>query len=145
MIQPVIQPLPSSALRTRGFWGWLRWLGGGLSLACAVHCALMPLVLLLMPALKLTRTGGALLQGFEQYEIPIVCVGLLLSAVSLWAHTHGHFSGRVWAYFGAAVVCNVLGLSLAHDAALWHPLLMIAGGAFLLTAALKNAWHQHPH
>ncbi len=128
---------------------WLRWLGGSLSIACALHCALVPLVMIMVPTLSFAMSSvgssrhqfAMALVWFAHYEAWIVAAGALVTATTILLH--GHTCKRIWRWFAAGMVCNLLGLTLAHDHLAMHSLLMISGGICMLLAALRHSAHQH--
>jgi hypothetical protein len=128
------------------------WLSGGLSLACAVHCALVPLMFVLMPTLKMAlysvrdpshKIAIFLLQSVR-YEQPLVFIGLGLTALTIGqAWLRGKVSLRqqrvVWALFAAGAVLTIAGAISPAREALLHASLMLSGGLLLVTASVQNA------
>jgi MerC mercury resistance protein len=141
-LSPALTPLPVQSRRPSP---WLRWLGGSLSVACAVHCAVVPLLLVLMPSLAMVSIKShplaVAIAWFAHYEAWIIGAGMLVTAITIWMH--GHTCPRAWRWFAVALLCNVLGLTIAHDHLMLHSVFMISGGVFMLLAALRHAAHRH--
>lgn len=115
-------------------------LGISASLACAIHCALLPLMLNSLPILGVNIIDNI---TFEWFMI-VLAAGI--GIFSLW---HGyklhHHSFRPLALFG-------IGMSLLVAKQIWHqfqiPLLIVAV-AFIVIAHIKNysscRVHNHAH
>jgi MerC mercury resistance protein len=131
------------------FGAWLKWLGGGMSLACAVHCALVPVLFMVMPFVELGAHNGALkglgaaVDWMSHYEFWIVLIGMSISALSIKIHLHNHHQAGVWTWFAMGGLCHAIGLSMSHSQSLLHSGFMVCGGTCMLVAALKTARHQH--
>ena len=116
-------------------------LGATGSLVCAVHCALLPLVIALLPSL-----GIALWLG-EDFELGFVTFATLLGVFTL-----------VWGYRRPRVV-RALGLLIPGLVALWagvlfaplhhalvpHAITMTFGGTLVGLAHLANLRLNHGH
>ena len=130
---------------------WLL-LSGGLSLACAIHCALVPLLFVLMPTLKMAlysvrdpqhHIAVFLLQSVR-FEQPLVFAGLILTALTLvQARLRGKISGaaqqNVWLLFALGASLTLTGAFSPARAVVQHAVLMVAGGLFLVSASILNA------
>ena len=127
-------------------------LSGGLSLACAIHCALVPLLFVLLPTLKMAlysvrdpqhHTAIFLLQSVR-FEQPLVFAGLILTAFTLiQARLRGKISGtaqmHVWLLYVFGAALTLTGAFSPARAVIQHAALMIAGGLFLVSASILNA------
>lgn len=116
-------------------------LGATGSLVCAIHCALLPLLIALLPSLGIAIWLG---EGFER--------GFVLFASLLG------LSSMVWGYRRHRAV-RALGLLLPGLAALWlgvlyaplhhallpHAIVMTIGGTFVGLAHLANLRLNHCH
>jgi hypothetical protein len=125
---------------------------GGLSLACAVHCALVPLLFVLMPTLKMAlysvrdpqhHTAIFLLQSVR-FEQPLVFAGLILTALTLLqARLRGKISSsaqaRVWLIYAFGTALTLGGAFSPARAVMQHAVLMVAGGLLLVSASILNA------
>ena len=130
---------------------WLL-LSGGLSLACAIHCALVPLLFVLMPTLKMAlysvrdpqhHIAIFLLQSVR-FEQPLVFAGLILTALTLaQARLRGKISStaqaQVWALFAFGATMTLSGAFSPARAVVQHAVLMVAGGLLLVSASILNA------
>ena len=126
-------------------------LSGGLSLACAIHCALVPLLFVLLPTLKMAldsvrdpqhHTAIFLLQSVR-FEQPLVFAGLILTAFTLiQARLRGKITGsaqmKVWLLFGVGATLTLTGAFSPARAVVQHAVLMMAGGLFLVSASILN-------
>ena len=148
-----LQSVSNPKLRIGGYFtrAWLM-LSGGLSLACAIHCALVPLLFVLMPTLKMAlysvrdpqhHTAIFLLQSVR-FEQPLVFAGLILTALTLiQARLRGKISGaaqtRVWLLYVFGAILTLSGAFSPARAAIQHAALMMTGGLFLVSASILNA------
>jgi hypothetical protein len=125
--------MPTNILPTRpaGRIGLARLdtLGASASLLCAIHCAVLPFVLTLLPVLGLSFLVG------ETVEWILVGLAVGLAALSLLLGFRRHRSLRVLALLSGAVVLLVAGrwveLTEGTGSGAW---LMVAGGLTLVTA-----------
>ena len=144
---------PSSGASSGAFFAraWLL-ISGGLSLACAIHCALVPLLFVLMPTLKMAlysvrdpqhHTAIFLLQSVR-FEQPLVFAGLILTALTLMqARLRGKISStaqaNVWLLYVFGASLTLGGAFSPARAIIQHAVLMVAGGLLLVFASLLNA------
>ena len=119
--------------------GRLDKLGASASLACAVHCAVLPFVVTLLPVYGLSFLVG------ETVEWILVGVAVSLAAVSLLLGYRQHRSVRVLTMLSAAVVLLVVGHLTGHEAShlggavpLNKTILAVAGGLILVGAHILN-------
>lgn len=104
------------------------------SLLCAVHCAVLPVVLVFSPSLVL---GGWWDEDVERIAVTVVSLVALLSlSVGWWRH-------RGWAALALAVpglVCMWAALLLpsVHESVSAHALAMACGGVLVGLAHLCN-------
>lgn len=130
---------------------WLM-LSGGLSLACAIHCALVPLLFVLMPTLKMALYSvrdpqhhfAIFLLQSVRFEQPLVFAGLILTALTLaQARLRGKISGsaqhRVWLLYAFGAALTLTGAFSPARAVVQHASLMMAGGLLLVSASILNA------
>lgn len=120
-------PRPRTALRTADKVGFAA------SLVCAVHCALLPLVMAFMPAVLL-RAGGWL-----DWDQAFVVFATLLGATTLTLGYRRHREFHAWALLapGLMLVWAASFTSL-HDHTSAHLALMVVGGSLLAAAHLLN-------
>jgi MerC mercury resistance protein len=126
---------------------WL-YLSGGLSFACAVHCALVPLIFVLAPSLKMALFSvrdpnhqiAIWLMQSVRFELPLVLLGLALTATALVSSSFSkYFDARVWSLFAIGSAFTVVGAFSSNKSPATHGLLMVVGGVFLVAASVRNA------
>lgn len=108
-------------------------LGFAASFLCAVHCAMLPVLLALLPAFGLNLGGWIDLdQGF-------VVFATLLGATTLTLGWRRHRAFHAWALLvpGLALVWAGAFTHL-HDHTLTHAVVMTVGGLLLAAAHLVN-------
>lgn len=118
---------PDTALRTADR------LGFAASLVCAIHCALVPLALAVLPALGL-RLGGWV--DFDQAFVVFAAV-LGITTLSLGYRRHRAFHAWVWLVPGLALV-GIGSFTPVHDHSIGHAVVMVAGGLALAAAHFTN-------
>ncbi|MEZ0469546.1 MerC domain-containing protein [Luteimonas salinilitoris] len=112
--------------------------GFAASFVCAVHCALLPVALALLPALGLNFGGWI---DFDQAFVVFATL-LGLTTMSLGYRRHRAF--RAWALLLPGLVLVWLGaFSSLHDHTLGHAAIMVAGGLLLAGAHLLNLRLSH--
>lgn len=107
--------------------------GFAASLLCAVHCAALPLVLALLPALGL----GA--GGWIDFDQAFVVFATLLGATTLTLGWRRHRAFHAWLLLvpGLAMVWTGAFTRL-HDHGITHAVVMTTGGVLLACAHLIN-------
>ncbi len=126
----------------------LEKVGVTLSLACAVHCLLLPVLLVAM------SIGAVEWLADEHTELIILSVAGLIAAVSLWRGCMLHRQLSVWLIFAVAVAIIIGGHTI--EISIIRTPLHIAGGVALAATQLINVWlcrrcpkcsqeHDHAH
>ncbi|HST44992.1 MAG TPA: MerC domain-containing protein [Luteimonas sp.] len=107
--------------------------GFAASLLCAVHCALLPLALALLPAF------GLGLGGWIDLDQAFVVFASLLGATTLSLGYRRHRAFRAWALLlpGLALVWAGA-FSHLHDHSILHAVVMTVGGLMLAAAHVVN-------
>ncbi len=107
--------------------------GVGASFLCAVHCALLPLLLALAPAL------GLKFGGWVDFDQAFVVFATLLGATTLTLGYRRHRAFHAWALLlpGLALVWAASFTEL-HNHTAMHLVLMVVGGVLLAIAHLLN-------
>ncbi|MCD9028237.1 MerC domain-containing protein [Luteimonas sp. BDR2-5] len=107
--------------------------GFAASLLCAVHCALFPVLLALLPAFGLS------LGGWIDVDQAFVVFATLLGATTLTLGYRRHRAFRAWALLlpGLALVWAGAFTPL-HDHSITHAAVMTLGGLLLAGAHLWN-------
>jgi len=124
---------PPSALLDR--------IGATGSLVCAVHCALLPLLLALLPSLGLASWLG------EGFELGFVLFASLFGlAILAWSYRR-HRTLRALALLVPGLAGLWAGILIAplHHALLPHALIMTLGGTLVGLAHLANLRLNHGH
>jgi len=103
------------------------------SLACAVHCAALPLLLAIAPAIGLGLAN-------HDFEIGFVAFASLLGLTSLLLGYRRHRHSRALALLlpGIALLCLGIVVEGAHDRVIAHALLMACGGSLVASAHWLN-------
>jgi membrane-bound ClpP family serine protease len=108
-------------------------IGFAASFLCALHCALVPLLLALLPALGL-KVGG-----WIDIDQAFVVFATLLGATTLTLGWRRHRAFRAWALLVPGLVLVWAGaFTPLHDHGLTHAVVMTVGGLLLAAAHLLN-------
>jgi MerC mercury resistance protein len=112
--------------------------GAGL---CAVHCALLPLLLALLPAL------GAGVLGNSSMEYGYVAFASALALSSLLQGYRRHRAYRAMAFLAPGLVAVWAGMLVSglHEDVVLHAATMTLGGTLIATAHLVNLRLGHGH
>lgn len=120
----------------------LNWdvLGIGTSLACAIHCALLPLFLTSLPIF-----GYEIIEN-HFFEYVMIFLAMLIGCISLWhGYRKHHHSLRPLAIF-------MVGIALLFAKQIWHSYqlwILPVAVVFIVTAHLLNyrscRVHNHAH
>lgn len=124
--------------------GYLRWadsFGSVSAIVCALHCALLPFFIALLPALGM---GVLATSGFEY---AYVAFATALALTSLWLGYRRHRVFRALAFLvpGLAAVWAGVLWPFLHDDAIRHAVAMTAGGTLIAVAHLVNLRLAHGH
>lgn len=111
------------------------------SIICAVHCALLPVLIAMLPALGLSALAWS---GFEW---AFVCFATLLGGFSLWIGYKRHRVYRALAFLVPGLILVWLGILWPeiHHNLLRHAMFMTAGGTLIAIAHLVNLRLTHGH
>ena len=113
------------------------------SLVCAAHCALLPVVIALLPSVGLAGLAG---DGFER---AFVVFATLLGLFSLvWGYRRHRVVRALWLLIpGLALLWTGVLYPPLHESLLSHAVAMTAGGSLVALAHLVNlrADHRHVH
>ncbi|HET8818880.1 MAG TPA: MerC domain-containing protein [Xanthomonadaceae bacterium] len=100
---------------------------------CAVHCALLPVLIGLAPTLGLT------FGGWVDFDQAFVVFASLLAATTLALGYRRHRGFRAWLLLVPALALVWLGsFTSLHDHTVGHLLVMVVGGLLLAAAHLVN-------
>ena len=113
--------------------------GATASLLCAVHCALLPLVIAILPALGL---GFLADHRFEHAFIAFASM-LALTALVVGFRRHQRFRAFWFLVPGIALLCA--GIVVEYESTLLHAALVAMGGTLVALAHLTNLRLSHRH
>jgi hypothetical protein len=132
--------VPAPARRRR-LGAWVDSVGSAAAIVCAVHCALLPFVLAVLPALGL----GML--AVQQWELAYVAFASLLALASLWQGFRRHRVYRALAFLVPGLLAVWAGLLVPalHDHVVRHAVTMTFGGTLIAVAHLVNLRLTHGH
>jgi hypothetical protein len=113
---------------------WVDSLGTVGAMLCAVHCALLPFALVLLPVIGLGIFASA---GFER---GFVLFATALAIASLWHGYRGHRAYHAFAVLVPGLLALWLGILVPalHDARIPHAVAMSIGGTLVAVAHLVN-------
>lgn len=107
--------------------------GFAASFLCAIHCALLPLALALLPALGL-KAGG-----WIDIDQAFVVFATLLGVATLALGYRRHRAFRAWALLLPGLLLVWAGaFTVLHTHSLFHAAVMTAGGLLLAAAHVVN-------
>ena len=113
--------------------------GATTSLVCALHCAALPLVLALLPALGL---GFLADHRFEQVFIAFASV---LAFTSLIVGFRRHQRFRAFWFLVPGIALLLAGVALDYTSVILHAVLVASGGILVALAHLVNLRLAHGH
>ena len=131
------ESLAAPAASPRSRWSLTRWvdsLGSAGAFLCAVHCALLPFALVLLPVVGF---GILASPGFER---GFVLFATALAVASLWNGHRRHRRYRAMALLAPGLLALWSGILVPaiHDVALVHAAAMSIGGTLVAMAHLVN-------
>lgn len=125
-------PITKSSLRKADRFGLAA------SFLCAVHCALLPLAVALLPALGLN------VGGWIDFDQAFVVFATVLGVTTMTVGYRRHRAFRAWALLVPGLALVWAGaFTLLHDHGLAHAVIMVAGGLLLAGAHLLNLRLSH--
>lgn len=113
--------------------------GATASFLCAIHCALLPFVLALLPAMGLAFLAS---HTFERVFVVFAVLLALASLITGWRR-HQRFHA-LWILLPGIVLLSV-GIVHVAGTGLMHTVLLGLGGALVATAHVVNLRLTHPH
>ncbi|MBW8807534.1 MAG: MerC domain-containing protein [Lysobacter sp.] len=121
--------------------GLLDRIGAVGSLACAVHCAALPLLIAVLPSLGLSSWFG------HRFEIAFVIFATLLGGFSVWSGYRRHHAVRALSLLipGLIVLWSGVLYPPLHGALLPHAIVMTFGGTLVGLAHLAYLRLNHGH
>ena len=116
-------------------------LGATGSLVCAFHCALLPVVIALLPSLGIAAWLG---DGFEQGFVAFAT--LLGLFTMIWGYRRHRAVRALWLLLpGLAALWLGVGYTPLHHSAVPHAIVMTLGGTLVGLAHLANLRLNHGH
>ena len=107
--------------------------GATASFLCAIHCALMPLVVTILPLLGLGFLSS------EPVEWALLTASATLGSLSLCLGFRKHRKRRTFMVLAIALAIMVAGRVFhEHHFGAWGPILMVIGGMTMMGAHLLN-------
>ena len=134
--------MPTSRLPyRRSISRWVDSLGSAGALLCAVHCALLPFALALLPVVGLGILASS---GFE---VGFVLFATALASASLLHGYRRHRAYRAMAFLAPGLVALWAGILIPalHNDAIVHAVAMSIGGTLVSVAHLVNLRLTHGH
>lgn len=135
MYEPSSKPSSGPGLESR-----VDRFGAFASMLCAVHCALLPLVFGILPALGL---GFLANHGFEQI---FVSFAIVLATISLIYGLRKHGSYRAFVFLVPGIVLLLIGVTNGVDHSNpWHAMIVSIGGTLIALSHVINMRLTHVH
>ncbi len=107
--------------------------GATASFVCAIHCAIMPFVITVLPLLGLGFLSS------EPVEWALLSCSAVLGTLSLCVGFRQHKQRRVFGVLGLAMAFLVAGRILhEHHLGWWGPIFMVIGGFTMMAAHVFN-------
>jgi hypothetical protein len=116
-------------------------LGAFSAATCAVHCALLPVIMALLPALGI---GALASSGFE-YRYVAFASALALSSIWQGYRRHRNLRALAVLVLGLSAVWGGLMVPILHEQPIAHSVVMGLGGALIAAAHLINLRRSHAH
>lgn len=107
--------------------------GAGASFVCAVHCAALPIVIALLPAIGLGVFAN------HAFERGFIAVAALLAITSLLTGFRRHRRLRAFGFLVPGIACLLAGIAIDPDAhPVSHAALVSIGGTLVAFSHLAN-------
>lgn len=113
--------------------------GATASLLCAVHCALLPLVLALLPALGLGFLAD------HRFEHGFIAFASLLALTSLIVGFRRHQRFRAFWFLVPGIALLFAGIVFEYESTILHAVLVATGGTLVALAHFTNLRLAHRH
>jgi len=135
MLAPTSAALDRAEIRGR----WYDRLGAGAATLCAVHCALLPVAMVFLPALGLEFLASHAFEGF------FLAFATLFAALSVGHSLRAHGRFYAWPLLlpGLAVLWAERFVPWIHDHVVAHALVMTLGGTLVAIAHIVNLRRAH--
>lgn len=114
-------------------------IGAIASFLCAIHCALLPLVLAVLPALGLGFLAD------HRFEHAFIAFASLLALTTLIVGFRRHQRFRAFWFLVPGIALLLAGIVVEYDSTLVHAILVAIGGTLVATAHVTNLRLSHGH
>ncbi|MFY2764125.1 MerC domain-containing protein [Arenimonas sp. MALMAid1274] len=120
---------------------WADRLGAVGAFICALHCALVPVALAVVPAL------GMGLVAWHGFEVGFSVFATVLAVVSLVLGYRNHRAYHAWLLVtpGLVLIWGSLLVPALHASTTWHGVAMAVGGVLISAAHLVNLRLSYGH
>ena len=140
MPHTAVDDVPRKSPSNAGLQSRVDRVGAFASMLCAIHCALLPLIFGVLPALGLGFLAGHV---FEQV---FVSFAIVLASISLLFGLRRHGSYRAFLFLVPGILLLVVGvLSGVDHANPWHATVVSIGGTLIALSHLINLRLTHVH
>lgn len=113
--------------------------GASMSMLCAVHCALLPVVLVLLPALGLGFLAD------HRFEHGFIAFASLLALTSLIVGVRRHQRFRAFWFLVPGIVLLISSIAFEYENASLHSVMAAIGGTLVALAHVTNLRLAHRH
>jgi hypothetical protein len=113
--------------------------GAGASFLCAVHCALLPLVIAILPALGLGFLAD------HRFEHAFIAFASMLALTALIVGFRRHQRFRAFWFLVPGIALLFAGVVVEYDSMVLHAVLVAMGGSLVALAHLTNLRLSHRH
>ena len=115
-------------------------IGATASFLCAVHCALLPFVIALLPLIGLGFLAD------HRFERVFVACAAVLASTTIFTAWRRHRKLNALFLLGPGIVLLLAGITIDIDAHVWmHTALVICGGVLVASAHVVNLVLSHRH
>ena len=130
--------------RSQSRWSPARWvdsIGSVGATLCAIHCALLPVALALLPVLGL---GVLASTGFEQAFV-LFATTLAIASLLHGYRRHRAYRAMIFLVPGLVALWAGILLPILHESLIGHAVAMSVGGTLVAVAHLVNMRLTHEH
>ncbi|MEO7062914.1 MAG: MerC domain-containing protein [Dokdonella sp.] len=113
--------------------------GAGASFLCAVHCALLPIVIAILPALGLGFLAD------HRFEHAFIAFASLLALTALIVGFRRHQRFRAFWFLLPGIALLFAGIVVEYDSTILHAVMVAMGGSLIALAHLINLRLSHGH
>lgn len=120
---------------------WLDRIGATGSIACALHCSILPILIAVLPGL------GVGLLASRTVEVVFVIAASVLASVSMWMswRRHRHIRAKSLLIPGVLILWFGILTPAIHDHVVAHAVVMTLGGVLVGLGHLLTLRQNHTH